>query len=473
MEVPAPVLRILHPDSCPAERRYIMDVVFREFLGLAYHAQPADTECSTISLNGDPTGRALVLPDSFFRSASVNWLERGSMPPRPTGIWDTRDALPESLLFSPRLPVIYGGPGSSGSYLENSPRGIALGIDVLGSAFFCLSRYEEMVECARDDYDRFPARSALAFQEGFLDRPIIDEYVEVLWHALSRLWPALRRTPRDYRFRLTHDVDLPWVVAGRTPVEILRSLGADALIRNDAGLLLRRLAAAGKRGRAACDSDPANTFALIMSLSEELGARSEFYFICGHSQAADGNYSMEDPWIRDLLTCIHRRGHVIGLHPSLGTYKSVERLEQEFSTLRRTCEQLGIRQDEWGGRQHYLRWENPITWRNWESVGLAYDSSLAYAEQVGFRCGLCREYPAYGLDTRSPLRLRERPLILMEGTLLANMKVSHSAARDWTRRLADTCRKFGGEFVLLWHNNVLAGRRERRLYREMLAAIRA
>jgi hypothetical protein len=467
------LLRILHPDSCPAERRYVLDVVLHEFLGLDYQAQAAETICSTISLAGDPAGRSLTLPDLFFRLASLHWLDRLSMPTRPVDTWDTSEAVPAKLLLAPRLPVIYGKPGPSGSYFEEAPQRIALGIDVFGSAFFCLTRYEEMVERTRDEHDRFPARGALAFQEGFLERPIIDEYVEVLWYALSRLWPALRRIPREYRFRLTHDVDLPWVVAGRRPAEIVRSLGADVLIRKDAGLLLRRLVSAGKVGRRAFDSDPANTFALIMSLSEELGVQSEFYFICGHTQAADGNYSADEPWIRELLTTIHCRGHVIGLHPSRGTYDNLERLRQEFGTLRRTCEELGIRQERWGGRQHYLQWKNPITWRNWEAVGLAYDSSLTYPEQTGFRCGICREYPVYDLGTRSSLRLRERPLILMEGTLLANMKVGHSSALAWTWRLAESCRKFNGEFVLLWHNNMLAGRLERRLYRDMLAAISA
>jgi hypothetical protein len=288
---------------------------------------------------------------------------------------------------------------------------------------------------------------------------------------MTRLWPALSRRPRQYTYALTHDVDLPWVVARRTPREIIRSLGADVILRRDAGLLVRRIGAAVKRGESALDADPANTFDWIMSTSERLQTVSEFNFICGHTHPEDGNYSMEDPWIQRLLVTIHRRGHLIGLHPSRGTYRDRDQLAGEFATLLRTCDALAIRQDCWGGRQHCLMWDTPVTWRNWDAVGLDYDNSMTYSTDVGFRCGVCREYPVFDVGARSRLRLRERPLILMEATLLANMRVSHAAALEWTERLADACKRYGGKFSLLWHNNGLAGWRERRLYLDMLSVI--
>ena len=52
-----------------------------------------------------------------------------------------------------------------------------------------LSRYEEAVLLDRDDHDRFPATASIAYKTGFLDRPIIDEYVEILWVAMKRVWP--------------------------------------------------------------------------------------------------------------------------------------------------------------------------------------------------------------------------------------------------------------------------------------------
>ena len=88
--------------------------------------------------------------------------------------------------MSDRLPIVYGRRLSNGSYLEISDSGIRLGVDVLGSAFFMLTRYEELVRSERDPRDRFPATMSLAYRERFLDRPIVNEYAEILW-ALKRV----------------------------------------------------------------------------------------------------------------------------------------------------------------------------------------------------------------------------------------------------------------------------------------------
>ena len=48
-----------------------------------------------------------------------------------------------------------------------------------------LTRYEELVVPDRGAHDRFPAAASVAVREGFLEIPIVDAYVELLWGALS------------------------------------------------------------------------------------------------------------------------------------------------------------------------------------------------------------------------------------------------------------------------------------------------
>ena len=42
-----------------------------------------------------------------------------------------------------------------------------------------LSRYEELITKDRDQHNRFPATASVAFKAGFLDRPIVSEYLEI------------------------------------------------------------------------------------------------------------------------------------------------------------------------------------------------------------------------------------------------------------------------------------------------------
>jgi hypothetical protein len=51
-----------------------------------------------------------------------------------------------------------------------------------------LTRYEEVVKSDRDEHDRYLATASLDYQEGFLERPIFNEYLEILWACIKRLW---------------------------------------------------------------------------------------------------------------------------------------------------------------------------------------------------------------------------------------------------------------------------------------------
>jgi len=208
-----------------------------------------------------------------------------------------------------------------------------------------------------------------------------------------------------------------------------------------------------------------------MDCSEEHGVRSAFYFMAHQGTSGlDGDYVLDTPWVRSLLRHIHARGHELGLHGSYDSYNDPAQIVTEFARLQTVAEEEGVCQAVWGGRQHYLRWSADTTWQVWEDAGLAYDSTLTFPETVGFRCGTCFEYPVFNLRTRRTLRLRERPLAVMETTMFSEnyMKLSAGDALDTIGRISATCRRFGGRFTMLWHNDSLTESREKRMYRDAL-----
>jgi peptidoglycan/xylan/chitin deacetylase (PgdA/CDA1 family) len=306
--------------------------------------------------------------------------------------------------------------------------------------------------------------------EGILDRPLVNEYTEVLWAALSRLWPALQRRERQFRLLVSHDVDWPYCTAGRGLSTTAGACLGDLWDRRSPALAARRLVSFVRTRGTRPDSDLCNTFDLLMDLSEREGVRSVFYFIAGHTAGqVDGIYRLTDPWIVALLRRIQARGHEIGLHPSYNTYRDSTQLAREYSALREAATSAGIVQNVWGGRQHFLRWEAPTTWENYEAAGLDYDCTLGFAERPGFRCGTCWEYPVFSLRTGA-LRLRERPLIVMDASLLERwyLNLSAAAALEIGYHLLDRCRRFRGDFTLLWHNSQLLLPAHRAVYTRLL-----
>jgi hypothetical protein len=364
------------------------------------------------------------------------------------------------------LPVLFARDLGDGSLFRAEPGRVSFGLDFFGAAFFLLTRYEELACPVRDDHGRFPAHASLAGRCNVIERPVVDEYAEVVWAAMQRLWPRLVRRDGDRRPCLTHDVDRPFGT-DRPLARQLRSAGADLVLRRDPVLAGRRLMAALRGRSGGVVSDPFDTFDWLMDVSERYGTRSAFYFVAGRTDVRmDPRYSVDDPRIRRLLRRIANRGHEVGLHASYGSYRSTEAVRREFEALRRAAEAEGVRQEIWGGRQHFLRWEAPTTWQVWEDAGLAYDSTVGFADQAGFRAGTSSEFRVFNLRTRTALRLRERPLALMDGTLFGRryMHLSHAAATRVAARIAGRSRVCGGSPVLLWHNDSVMGTAGRACY---------
>jgi hypothetical protein len=466
------VLRV--PPSYEPERAYVGDVVLRQFLGVEYAIEAGDVRATEVRLEGDAEGRLLVLRDGIFQTSGSDWLEPQSLPSGPLPRWAVPSALAGGVgMGGLQVPVMFGSPLVDGTWCHLEPRRIEIGVDLLGGAFFLLSRYEEIVSEARDRHGRFPASASLAVREDFIDRPLVDEYVEILWAALHQLWPRLERASQQYHVHLTHDVDR--VSCSRMSVPgTLRAAAVDAVLRGDPVLAGRRLAAAARVRLGHADADLCNTFDWLMDQSERFGLRSAFYFLAGRTDPRfDGDYALDDASIRRLLRRISERGHEVGLHASYGSMRSPEIVLREFQALRRAAEAEGVRQAVWGGRQHYLRWEVPATWQAWEDAGLHYDCTVGFASRTGFRAGTCRRFEVFNLRARRALRLEERPLIAMEVSLLAPeyMGLTRAEALEELRGLSSRCRESGGEFVLLWHNSSVVAGRDQALYRDVLEGL--
>ncbi len=444
----------------------VMDRLFSEWtLGAG---TSSDWQIGVRDPHGELRPGTVCMPDAFFRGAEAHWLAAESLPKLPLPVFEPSALGIRPKVTSGQLPVLFGQPTLGGVGTGR----VDLGIDVFGSAFFMLSRYEEAVVSTRDRFNRFPASASVAHKAGFLGRPLVDEYVEILWEVMRLVWPDLVRKPTHFRVLPSHDVDEPSRDAFR---------GVRAVAKESAGDLLKRRhirrAFEGPwhwlHGQVALHmQDPFNTFDRLMHLSEECGTKSTFFFKAGCTNPEfDCDYRLGHRAIRRLLRRIHNRGHLIGLHPSFETFLRPDLIAQEAGRLREACHQLGITQDRWGARMHYLRWSLSETWRALEGAGLSFDATLGYADVAGFRCGTCHEYRAFDVLAERELDVVVQPLIAMDGTVIDEPYMAlgtGDAARQVFSELRRCCEVVGGNFSILWHNNKFQAGGEWALYRGAL-----
>lgn len=456
------------------EREYVLSILFGERFELPWTLRQTDRKDVRIEVR-NCTG-SLQFPDFFFSQfapSADKWLTPHSLPKFPLYQWDAREVLPGPLLAEPVIPVIYGAvPTRARSSKYDGNLQVDLPVDIFGSVFYMLSRYEEAVVLERDKHDRFPAPASLAYRAGFLDRPIVDEYVEILRAAMQLLWPSLRRKQRQPRTLVSCDVDSPFLFKG-TPRSTLFGVGGALLKRRSLRIAQKQLIGNWKAWRGNYDLDEHRAgLDWIMRVNERAGRPAAFYFIPENTDLKlDTSISLTEPRMRALLREIHARGHEIGIHPGYNTYKHPEALTRSVATLRRVLDEEGIDQPYIGGRQHFLRWETRTTPRLLDNCGLLYDTTLSYADHPGFRCGTCREYPLYDLVNRRALQLRERPLIVMECSVIAEryLNLGYSdEALALMQNYRTICHRFGGDFTLLWHNSHLDTHDDRRFYQALV-----
>ncbi len=331
---------------------------------------------------------------------------------------------------------------------------IECSVDLLLVVLLVLSRWEEAVATEHDAHGRFCANQSMASKDGFLERPIVDEYALAFEQALRFLCPAWRPAERKLRAKISHDAD---------------HVGIPFQGKN----ILRRIAHGDARNTWRelwgwlPECDPADLCAVreIVSLTREHKLDSAVYWMASPPSLRDSGYDPRHHKVRRVIDWLREQGVESGVQPGYSTYRSPERLRREVNLLRHVLGDGPL-----GGRQHYLRW-CVDTWIHWEMCGLAYDSTLSYADHIGFRCGTCIPYQPWLLSLNRAADLLEVPLLVMDRTLLGYMNLTEERSVEAVQRCVRSCATVGGVFTMVWHNNTLLEPKYRSLYVKLLRVL--
>jgi hypothetical protein len=167
----------------------------------------------------------------------------------------------------------------------------------------------------------------------------------------------------------------------------------------------------------------------------------------GHRR--DPNYRLKQ--IAGELEDAVEKGFSVEVH---GSYRSVvedQTLAEEAGALRDCTGRKPL-----GNRQHWLRFaEHQVLFDEIERAGLLADSTLGFSEAVGFRNGACFAFPPYNFAQERPCNFLEVPLVLMDGALETEARVSGRAPEQLAQEVLGESRKYGwGGVSVLWHNPI-------------------
>ena len=243
------------------------------------------------------------------------------MPKLPLRVWKPQENSIKNRLLKSEIPILFGSPE-----LIYKNENIYINFDIFGSAFFMLSRYEELITKNRDLHNRFPASASVAFKADFIDRPIINEYLEILKYSFDNAGFNLQFKKRKSENFITCDLDWPFDpalysfkhAAKKAFRQVLRDIKPLSSFKS---LLKYFLAQLGIKFK---DSYK-ESISYIMDVNEEAGNRVAFYFIMYNTHPSDSlkNFKIHEKKIQELFFEITSRGHEVGVHPGYETYNNV------------------------------------------------------------------------------------------------------------------------------------------------------
>lgn len=365
------------------------------------------------------------------------------------GIYGTPVTLPKTplaILPGSDIPFLFGEPR-----VERTDDGrIVLYADLVASAYFMLSRYEEVIKPrCRDQWGRFLAKDSVVFQQGYGLRPLVDEWGLYLRNLLRKAGIDMPEEKRGFRkIYLTHDVDHPFSIISIKDFvfQFLRTI----LFRP---FRLKKPVRAYLTG----EGDPFYTFPDIIrqdnGLKEKLpaGIVESVYFIISACPTKNNDYyPVTERKYKRMLSVLQRSGAKFGLHVSHEGGLNPEVISEEIERLPSCVDKANLY-----SRHHYLRWREPEHIEQMEEAGIKEDFTLGFADSAGFRMGTCRPYKFINPMTKTISGVIIHPMEIMECSLKSEiyMALAEKEALELCTKIIKEVCMHNGELVVLFHNS--------------------
>ncbi|MCK0160651.1 polysaccharide deacetylase family protein [Allomuricauda sp. F6463D] len=318
--------------------------------------------------------------------------------------------------------------------------------DIFSASFFLLSRYEEYLPHVKDAVGRFPVKESIAYQNNFLELPMVDLWAQKLLEALKERFPDLEAKERNYRFTSIINVTTSHSYAMRG---FSRTIGGFLLdltnfkFRNvweRLSVLLR------------LKKDPYDNFLELVEIHKKFPIQTMFFFQFAKHSAHDKNVSTNNNKFRYLIKSVADYS-IVSLSTSF-----VSSLDKKV--LLEEKKQLGnlINRPINYARLRYNKVNVPATYRNLVETEFTDDFSMGYTHEIGFRAGTCTPFYFYDINTEVRQPIKIHPFAMHDYALLKYS--SKDEVFDKMDRVYRMVKQVKGDFNLVFSNELLGGKEQ-------------
>ena len=356
----------------------------------------------------------------------------GSFQIHPFGLLSEKDFRKFDISFD------YGGEEKVKLFLTEFDH---LGFDIFSASFFLASRMEEYWKYEKDEHARFSSTNSLAFKLGVLHLPLINIWGKVFLGKINKHFNLKLKTNKVFSIINTIDIDNAWAYKNKGGFRTLGGIGK-SLLKGDFKEISNRLSTIVMSKK-----DPYDTYDYIAKMAKN--RRSIYFFLLGNRAAYDKNVSHKNEKLIGLIKKISENAEV-GIHPSYNSFLNAGLQKEEKNRLENI-----VKNPINKSRKHFLRISIPESYRIYVENDITEDYTMGYADNVGFRAGICTPFTFFDLIQDKELELTVFPFAYMDGSLNQYLKLSVEEAKAKIQFLKQQVKEVDGDFIGIWHNETL------------------
>ena len=349
-------------------------------------------------------------------------------------------------------------PPDNAAYEAAHHSGVPFPYDLFAAVRFWITDegHSTAPNSAFDTHERLKPKASVQGRLGLLNTPMVNAY---LLHF--RYWVEVRldlrvpgRLPKGRRcvVALSHDVDNPvnpgslahtvWLAGACVARRRFRA--ALGHVRDMPRRLYNRIGQQGERYW---------LFDEVVDAEARHGFQSTFFFsptprFWSSGDARDVPYDLRAPAFSKVFESLSRKGAEVGLHIGYRARDVAEQIRDERLCLERAS---GVKIH--GARHHYWHMQRPF-WSTLEAhaaAGLAYDCSVAFNAEPGWRLSMGWPFKPWNPLTGQIIDCVQLPTVVMDGAYFYDGQLSAQQAVDAFSRELDMLKTYESCAAIDWH----------------------
>jgi hypothetical protein len=309
--------------------------------------------------------------------------------------------------------------------------------DIFAASFYLLSRYEEYLPHTKDMYGRYAHENSQAFNNGFLNIPLVNIWVRHFAFAIKKKYSLFTIQYSSFKFVPTYDIDIAY------------SYKYKGLLRNIGGFFkspsLERL-----KVLLGLQKDPFDSYQLLNKLHQQSNLQAMYFFLVAEKNAQYDKNILPHKNAMWQLVKQHAKKYTVGIHPSWQSGNQPSLLKKEKEYLEAMAE-IKIT----ASRQHYIRFTLPESYKKLIATGIKDDYSMGYGSINGFRASVASSFFWYNLKQEQQTDLRIHPFCFMDANSFYEQQFTAPQAYEELLQYYKTCKAVNGTLITIWHNNFL------------------